>query len=445
MDKSGKAVSTVSASKVRSYPMTIRLTQIQQSKQLVNIYKEAKAAYRERKAEVVAGRHYEIEEKLARKTMKGAPLDDNRPASSRTHSRSHHGSRRPSSERRSTGGSVRRSDASSIYPSSQNRFSGELRSPRSPTFQQEALIRRHSGLDDDHDLPRPGALQNRAMTSPLVPSHNEHIDMDLAYGPIPPPLPLVRQGDEAEMKSLVQTVKRILEEADCLQYSASAIITSLQKNPDAMAAVALTLAEISNIARKMAPGALMAMKGSAPAVFALLASPQFLIAGGVAVGVTIVAFGGFKIIKKLRAKNAIEAEGVDEMLEIGGDVSTIDNWRRGIAEVEEHSVGTSAEGEFITPAAFAMSTLNLNEGRASESRRKEIGSGSKKASSITSSKRGSEKGEKKSSKGSEKGSSKASSRSSSKGSEMKGKKEKKASRPSPLRLMLSSGHGSTAS
>lgn len=284
------------------------------------------------------------------------------------------------------------------------------------------------------------------MTSPLAPSHHEHIDMDLAYGPIPPPLPLVRQGDEAEMKSLVQTVKRILEEADCLQYSASAIIASLQKNPDAMAAVALTLAEISNIARKMAPGALMALKSGSPAVFALLASPQFLIAGGVAVGVTIVAFGGFKIIKKLQAKKAMEVEGVDEMLEIGGDVGRIDNWRRGIAEVEEQSVGTSAEGEFITPAAFAMSKLDLNEGRASELRRKEVGSGSQKlGSSSSSSRKGSEKGDKKSSKVSSKASSRSSSKVSSKGSEKKEKKEKKASRPSPLRLMLTSGHGSTAS
>lgn len=448
MDKSGKAVSTVSNSYSPFASQIMWLIQTKQSKQLISIYKEAKAAYRERKAEVVAGHHWDLEEKHARKTIKGAPLDDNRPAPSRTHSRSHHDSHRPSLERRSTSGSVRRSDVSSIYPASHNRHSGELRSPRSPhspSFQPDALTRRHSARGDDVDLPRPGALQTRAMTSPLQPSHHEYIDMDLAYGPIPPPLPLVRQGEEAEMKSLVQTVKRILEEADCLQYSASAIITSLQKNPDAMAAVALTLAEISNIARKMAPGALMAMKGSSPAVFALLASPQFLIAGGVAVGVTIVAFGGYKIIKKLQAKNAMQVEGMDEMMEIGGDVGRIDNWRRGIAEVEDQSVGTSAEGEFITPAAFAMSKLDLNEGRSSELRRKEMVSVSKKASSTSSSKRGSEKSDKKSSRFSSRSSSRSSEKTSSKGSEKKEKKEKRASKPSPLRLMLTSGHGSTAS
>ena len=264
------------------------------------------------------------------------------------------------------------------------------------------------------------------MTSPSSPS--SIIDMDLAYGPIPPPLPVASQAEDTELKGLVNKVKGLLEEADCLQYSVSAMIASLQKNPDAMAAVALTLAEISNIATKMAPGVLTSIKGSAPAVFALLASPQFLIAGGVAVGVTIVALGGYKIIKKIKANNAVEDPGVDEMLEIGGDVSLIDNWRRGIAEAEERSVGTSVDGEFITPEAFTLSKLDLNDKSASEIRRKEAGSRSKKSSST-----------KGASAPSSKTASRGSSRESSKRSEQegsKGKKEKKVKKPSPLRLMF---------
>lgn len=194
--------------------------------------------------------------------------------------------------------------------------------------------------------------------------------MDLAYGDIPPPLPVARVDEEAEFKGLVGKVKMMLEEADCLQYSVTAIIASLQKNPDAMAAVALTLAEISNIASKMAPGVLVAMKGSAPAVFALLASPQFLIAAGVGVGVTIVALGGYKIIKKIKAKNAEHDPEMDEMIEIGGNVNGIDNWRRGIAEVEEQSIGTSVDGEFITPEAAALSNLSLNDVGSKRPRRK---------------------------------------------------------------------------
>lgn len=404
----------------------IQLLIFRQSKHLVNVFKEAKAAYLERKAEVVANRQYELEEKKSRKSQKGAMVDDNRPAASRTHSRCESGSR-PSTYHRHSGGSVI-SEQRTIYPASERRHSQQTRSPTSPryppspTFRPQGLSRRHSAREDDYTSPRPGALAKRSMTSPMTSPSD--IDMDLAYGPIPPPLPLVRKGaDEEQFTGLVQKVKVILEEAECLQYSATAIIATLQKNPDAMAAVALTLAEISNVVTKMAPGVLTAMKSSSPAVFALLASPQFLIAGGVAVGVTIVAFGGFKIIKKIQAKNAIEVPGMDEMVEIGGDVNRIDNWRRGIAEEQEQSIGTSVDGEFITPHAAALSQLNLNEDRGgeTETRRKRTGRESRKSSG---SKGGSEKGSRKSSNdGSEES--------------RKEKKEKKPKKPSPLRLMFS--------
>ncbi|CAD6573794.1 MAG: hypothetical protein ASARMPREDX12_006249 [Alectoria sarmentosa] len=405
LDKSGKAIST--------------------SKHLVNVFKEAKAAYRERKADVVAGRHHEIEDRKAGKALQAATVYDNRPAAGpRKHSQPHHGSRRASTDHRRPEGPLR-SESNTVYPSSHNRLSQELRSPHSPTIPHQELKRRHSGWDDVI-VPRAPCLPSRSMTSPSSPSST--IDMDLAYGPIPPPLPMATQANDTEFKGLVNKVKGLLEEADCLHYSVSATIASLQKNPDAMAAVALTLAEISNIATKMAPGVLASMKGSAPAVFALLASPQFLIAGGVAVGVTIVALGGYKIIKSIKAKNAVEDPGVDEMLEIGGDVSMIDNWRRGIAEAEEQSVGTSVDGEFITPEAFTLSKLNLSDKSASETRRKKVGSRSKKSSS--------DKGV---SETSSKTCPKGNSRGSSKGSEQEGskrKKEKKVKKPSPLRLMF---------
>ena len=259
--------------------------------------------------------------------------------------------------------------------------------------------------------------------------------MDLAYGPIPPPLPLVTQSDETEFKGLVNKVKALLDQADCLQYSVSATIASLQKDPDAMAAVALTLAEISNIATKMAPGVLASLKGSAPAVFALLASPQFMIAGGVAVGVTIVAFGGYKIIQKIRAKNTVADPGMDEMLELGGDVSMIDNWRRGIAEAEEQSVGTSVDGEFITPEAFSLSKLDLSDKNTTEIRKSDVESRSRRSGSTKGSGEASSKSE---SKRSSRGSSRASAKGSEHGksNEKKEKKEKKAKKPSPLRLMF---------
>lgn len=154
-----------------------------------------------------------------------------------------------------------------------------------------------------------------------------------------------------EMSSLVTKCRMLMEEANCAQHSVRATITHLQANPDAMAAVALTLAEISNLATKMAPGALAAFKAGAPGVFAMLAAPEFLIAVGVGVGITVVMFGGYKIIKKIRARvSDSEEEAVDEMLDVK-ELDRIDHWRRGIPDVETASVATSVEGEFITPLA----------------------------------------------------------------------------------------------
>lgn len=196
-----------------------------------------------------------------------------------------------------------------------------------------------------------------------------YVDMDLAYGDIPPPL-LAKKYDDGELKEKASKITMLLEEANCLQYSATQTIENLQKNPEALAAVSLTLAEISSIVGKMGPGVLMTLKGSFPAVAALLLSPQFMIAGGVAVGVTIVALGGYKIIKKIQADNREKANGAEMPMPMPGrgrvdsaadinqldelepeELSRVEMWRRGIADVEADSAGTSVDGEFITPGA----------------------------------------------------------------------------------------------
>lgn len=171
-----------------------------------------------------------------------------------------------------------------------------------------------------------------------------------------------------ELKEKASKITMLLDEANCLQHTATTMIENLQKNPDALAAVSLTLAEISAIVSKMGPGVLLTLKGSFPAVAALLVSPQFMIAGGVAVGVTIVALGGYKIIKKIQQQKeeelvmggpvqmpaqprAIEEEPyqLDELET--RELSRIDMWRRGIADVEAESSGCSVDGEFVTPGA----------------------------------------------------------------------------------------------
>ncbi|KAL8741674.1 MAG: hypothetical protein Q9190_005748 [Brigantiaea leucoxantha] len=392
VDKSGKLVST--------------------SKHLVNVFKEAKAAYRERKAEIVAGRQSELEERRARKALRSLAIDDDQVSrSSKQSSRSKHASRRPAVERYRSD-SVLSAATHSKQPPSPLRIAQERDSTATSPIQ---MTRRHTAQDSDLVSPRSPLM--RSNTSPC------EFDMDLAYGEMPPSLEVAKAGNDGEvneLKGLVGKVKLMLEEADCLQYSATAIIASLQKNPDAMAAVALTLAEISNLASKLAPGALMAMKGSAPAVFALLASPQFLVAAGVGVGVTIVALGGYKVIKKIKARHAEDDPGVDELLELGQD-GRIDSWRRGVVEAEIQSEGTSVDGEFITPQAAALSRLNLDEGMDGGSqheprhRRSAHRSRTSKSSRDGDSRGTKAKKEKK---------------------EKRGSKEKREKKPSQLRLMF---------
>ncbi|KAL9113560.1 MAG: hypothetical protein Q9227_002298 [Pyrenula ochraceoflavens] len=352
VDKSGKVVST--------------------SKQLMNVFKEAKMAYRERKAEIIAERHAEKQERAARRDMAALALDDgarsthsSRRESTTGHSRSHKQKVRPPTERHGSSSSRRKSSSGSPRsPTHKLEFEQDLHShassptrsvsrtsPTSPSHPSTELVRRAT----DQQL----ALSRSPPPPPPRSNSASAIDMDLAYGEYYPdsvaPPQKKNQVDEVELSGLVAKAKMLLDEANCAQHSVSAMIAHLQKNPDAMAAVALTLAEISNVASKMAPGALAAMKGSAPAVFALLAAPEFLIAVGVGVGITVVMLGGYKIVKKIKTKRAVGKEGsVDEMMEVTTDLDRIEQWRRGIADAEASSTGTSVEGELITPMAATM-------------------------------------------------------------------------------------------
>lgn len=376
VNKSGKVVST--------------------SKHLVNVFNEAKTAYSERKAELKAARREKSDkkddERKTRKRIETLKLsDDDESSLSRRSSRCGSEDGRRSNEirrkpvaRRSERPPIERGVSDSFYandpPPTSRRSSHHRPSPLSRQHSATTedphvreLTRRHtSGLELTSPTNNSRRLSRRASA--------DDIDMDLAYGSLPPPLPERNYDTEIELRSKMSGLQRVLEEANCLQHSVTAIIDNLQKNPDALAAVALTLAEISSLVSKMAPGALMSLKGAFPAVVALLASPQFMIAAGVGVGVTIVVLGGYKIVKKIQAKKEAEngllleaypageglvGGGVDRESEMESlrELSRIEQWRRGIAEVEAESVGTSVEGEYVTPGA---KTALLLEGKVTE-------------------------------------------------------------------------------
>ncbi|EEH38283.1 hypothetical protein PAAG_01204 [Paracoccidioides lutzii Pb01] len=321
-DKSGKVVST--------------------SKHLFGVFKEARSAYRERKAEI-----------HAEKAVKNAELEARRALANYTI----HDSRSVASSRRRTGRtrSVVRHGELDRHPARRYPHDVENGSPSTHIHPDQVPKRELSRRHTSHDV----AVQ-RHQHHPGTRSHSTPlIDMNLAYGEYhPSSLERIRSPNSGkDVNGLVAKAKDLLVEAKCAQHSVQATMAHLQKNPEAMAAVALTLAEISNLVSKLAPGALAALKSSAPAVFALLSSPQFMIAAGVGVGVTIVMFGGYKIVKRLTAGSAEPEGSTDELIELNQNLSRVETWRRGVADYEAESVATSVDGEFITPRAAAVSGI----------------------------------------------------------------------------------------
>jgi hypothetical protein len=230
------------------------------------------------------------------------------------------------------------------------------------------------------------------------------IDMDLAYGDIPPDLAErddldyhhsnehqysgssepgggsdgAETPEEAVALNLMDRIETFLEEAQCMHESATSMIERLQRNPEAAAAVALSLAELSSMLSKMGAPFLAFLKGGSPAVFALLASPQFLIGASVAVGVTVVMFGGLKIVKRIKeaAERQMEVpfemraaapttvsekplpaiptpSAYDEALVLREveELSTIETWRRGIVPLGAGDDESAADLELLSREA----------------------------------------------------------------------------------------------
>lgn len=434
---------------------------VKSTKTLAGVFNEAKSAYNERKAELKSSRLKESDlkekERKARSQLDNLNLDDDTRSRGSSRGSSRAGSRgpdksikrkpvpprreRPPNDRGYSDSfvpqdEIQRRSGTTTHRPSPLRFDNAGEAMYDEGFEPRAgeLVRRHTGHPTVQSRSNPGS--RRA-------SYND-VDMDLAYGDAPPPMPVSRIEESGELREKMTSLQKLLDECNCLQHSASATIDNLQKNPEALAAVGLTLAEISTMVTKLAPGALPGLKASFPAVMALLASPQFAIAAGVTVGVTVIAFGGYKIIKKMQANKkekamledgqgqaAIEpaspAESVDELREL----SSIERWRRGIADEQAASVGTSVDGEFITPVA---SRTLIEEGRLTEAdfKPREKDKELKRKKKKSRSKVGSESGRSVRSERSERSTS----------SRSKGKKEKekeKKKEPSGLK-MLFSGH-----
>ncbi|KAF7539559.1 hypothetical protein G7054_g2079 [Neopestalotiopsis clavispora] len=404
---------------------------ISNGKHLFGLFKEAKASYHEKKAAIKAERaikrantydvasvpqYYDEVEYVRPGPGRRVSHDDvESHTSSRRSHRSRH-SRRPEERSRSRGRSALTannleilSEVSSMAPS---RAPAGYRSPYAETVPWEGAMSRPTMQHYPIEAPDYGqmvpAMPNqlvRSHTDPCIPTKKKEkeIDMNLAYGNIPPDLasrvdldPAYKAAaKEQQAHTLMERIEGLLIEAHCMHHTANHMIEHLKTRPEAAAAVALTLAELSTLLGKMSPSFLGAIKAGSPAVFALLASPQFLIAAGLTVGVTVVMFGGWKIVKRIKeakeaeAAMAFEAQQAppvqypvgdlpmgrehvlpyppteysgdfDEALVLEEELSTIETWRRGISQCGDEDYQSSADLELITPDAM-RSQYNLDD------------------------------------------------------------------------------------
>ncbi|KOS21997.1 hypothetical protein ESCO_001670 [Escovopsis weberi] len=348
--------------------------------------------------------------------------DEQSVASSRRSHTSRQSTRSDQHRRKSTGKGLtesnldRMSETSSTAPS-RAAAPGAYRSPYAETIQPGAATRGRAteyersitpsectqaaseslGMRGGLALQQRQQIQQQQIEEEEESSVSSDDDMHLAYGSLPPdlaqrkdldPVETVDQVEQAQ--SLVHRIEDLLDEVECMEHTATEMIKHLQERPDAAAAVALTLAELSAFVGKMSPAFLNVLKGGSPAVFALLASPQFLIGTSIAVGVTVVMFGGWKIIQRATSQQeqrqalafeaspapaaaqpasqvTNEAEEALVLKRVEEEMSTIDTWRRGIV-ADSNWEKETAEMELITPKAKTRRTWGRDRGDDDETK-----------------------------------------------------------------------------
>ncbi|KAI1655974.1 hypothetical protein F4813DRAFT_150792 [Daldinia decipiens] len=374
---------------------------ISNGRHLINILKEAKASYQEKKASIKAERAIKRSETIDIPSAsryydsieydgwpRRASHDD---AASQASSRRSYRSKRSTSQAGTALTERNLKTLTEVSSTTPSRPPVTYRSPYAETAPRDMTLSRPTLAHAPMMPIYAGELANstpthivpvtRSTSDPALREKGKDIDMNLAYGSLPPDLEERKDLDpvhknvekEREAMSVIEKIENLLTEAQCLHHTATHIIQHLQGNPEAAAAVALTLAELSALLGKMSPSFLAVLKGGSPAIFALLASPQFLIAAGVTVGVTVVMFGGWKIVKRIQEANTAaspmafpayqpapgeanrapypESEvsaGFDEALVLEEELSSIEIWRRGIAPFGEDD---QADLELISPEA----------------------------------------------------------------------------------------------
>lgn len=125
------------------------------------------------------------------------------------------------------------------------------------------------------------------------------------------------------LQMLLMQLQNTIDEMSCITAGIGALISELQKVPDTLAVVGLTLAEISAIVAKISPAAIMGLKSAFPVIFGLLGSPQFAVVAGVGIAATVVVLGGYRIIKNVVGAGPKDPDEEERDLDLEFGVTTL--------------------------------------------------------------------------------------------------------------------------
>lgn len=286
------------------------------SKNIFSAFKSAREAYKARKAEIASERIGEAtQRRLEARAAIAAAAAAAPSSSSSTSSRREHRSHKliTAAEDGTADESQRKKD---------KKRSKSRKHRDDPEGSSRSGGRRGSAdtMQTETTLITPGAAQAaqaaQAQSAQLAMLHHNASLLTLA-----PAAMFLGDDPLAEtLQGLLMTLQNTIDEMSCITAGIGALIAELQKVPDTLAVVGLTLAEISTLVAKISPAAIMGMKSAFPIIFGLLSSPQFAVVAGVGMAATVVVLGGLRIVANMAGAGgggADEEEERDLDLEFG--------------------------------------------------------------------------------------------------------------------------------
>ncbi|KAI5849857.1 hypothetical protein BZA05DRAFT_474859 [Tricharina praecox] len=268
------------------------------SKSFFSAFKEAKDAYKQRKAEIAVERRSQgraRETVMRRNTTRTAGSIQEAPATPMVEDNSAHHSKKKHRKptRRNSSSLSNRSGEEEITEDAlvvRSAGAGDAFA-RQDSIQQQQQQQQQRQLQQQYEEEQEHQLYQQSHGGALS-AHDHARDMAPA---------LFNDPSVVAVQTLLARVQSIIDEINCITIGLTTLLTELQKTPETFAAVGLSLAEIANMLTHIAPGAMVVLKAGFPTVFALLSSPHFAVIAGVAGAATVIVLGGYKIVKSIMA------------------------------------------------------------------------------------------------------------------------------------------------